>query len=426
MTDRQWLDALELFGMKLGLETMRRLADALGHPERCSPLVHIAGTNGKGSVAAMMMTALVAAGHRVGRYTSPHLVRVEERAAIDGRVVDAATFDTALARVRAAVASLGAEHQPTYFEITTATAFEIFRAASVEAAIVEVGLGGRYDATNIVVPSVTVITSIDFDHESHLGTTLEAIAREKAGIIKPGVPVVAGGLPEAALEVVRSEAAAANAPLVLVGDSCDVAARPGGDGRMRVQIRTRRGEYGPMTLGLRGRHQVENATVATLALEMCDQAGLEVPRSAVERGLSETRWPARLDLIELGTRALLVDGAHNPAGAKALAGYLREEHPQGLPLVFGLMADKAARPMLTALSASARPLILTKAPGRRAADPDSLATVARAVPDPPEIIVAPDVGVALDLGWSRGPLVAVAGSLYLAGDVLARIGHEPR
>ena len=302
MTDREWLDSLELFGMKLGLEAMGRLAGVLGHPERSAPVVHIAGTNGKGSVAAMMTGALVAAGHRVGRYTSPHLVRVEERAAIDGRSIDPAGFDRALARVRAAADSLATEHQPTYFEITTGVSFEVFRDAGVDVAIVEVGLGGRHDATNIVLPAITVITSIDFDHEAHLGTTLDAIAGEKAGIIKPGVPVVVGCLPEPALHVVREAARVNHAPLVLTADACDVALGPSVSGRMEVRVRTSRGEYGPLHLGLRGRHQVENAAVAVLALEACDPAGIGVTHAAIEQGLREARWPARLDLIDLGVR----------------------------------------------------------------------------------------------------------------------------
>ena len=424
MTDREWLDSLELFGMKLGLETTDRLADALGRPERAYPVIHIAGTNGKGSVAAMMSTALTAAGHRVGRYTSPHLVRVEERAAIDSLSADPAAFDRALARVRAAAAALATDH-PTYFEITTATAFEIFRNAAVDVAVIEVGLGGRYDATNIVAPAVTVIASIDFDHEAHLGTTLEAIAGEKAGIVKPGVRVVAGHLPPPALEVVRRAASLAGAPLTLADDAVDVTARHAGHGLVEVHIRTRRGEYGPTVLGLRGQHQAHNAAVAVLALEACGERGIAAPREAIVHGLTEARWPARLDLIDLGTRTLLVDGAHNASGARALADYLRVMYPDGLPLVFGVMADKALLSMLGALSRWARPLILTQAPGRRAADPDALAEIARALADPPEVIVERDVSRALELAWQRGTVAAVAGSLYLAGDVLARIGRAP-
>jgi dihydrofolate synthase/folylpolyglutamate synthase len=425
MTDREWLDSLELFGMKLGLETIGRLAEALGHPERAYPVVHIAGTNGKGSVAAMMSTALTAGGHRAGRYTSPHLVRVEERAAIDGRSVSPAAFDRALARVRAAATALATKHQPTYFEITTATSFEIFRDAAVDVAMIEVGLGGRYDATNIVAPAVTVITSIDFDHEAHLGTTLEAIATEKAGIVKPGVPVVAGRLPPRAIEVVRAAATRAGAEVIEASAQSGVTTRNTGDGHIDATIRTSRGEYGPLVLGLRGRHQAQNAAVAVLALEACGDRGIAVPREAIVRGLAEARWPARLDLIDVGRRSLLIDGAHNASGAQALAEYLHETYPAGLPLVFGVMADKAVRPMLVALSASARPLILTAAPGRRAADPDALARVALSLTMPPEVIVERDVSRALELAWQRGNVAAVAGSLYLAGDVLARIGRAP-
>jgi dihydrofolate synthase/folylpolyglutamate synthase len=426
MTDREWLESLELFGMKLGLDTIGRLAEALGHPERGYPVVHIAGTNGKGSVAAMMSAALTEAGHRVGLYTSPHLVRVEERAAVDGRSVDAADFDKALAAVRGTATALAAEHPPTYFEVTTAISFEVFRRAGVDAAIVEVGLGGRYDATNIVVPAVTVITSIDFDHEAQLGTTLAAIATEKAGIIKPGVPVVVGPLPEDASTIVRDAASAADAPLEFVADACRVTIGSPLDGRFDALFHTERGEYGPVRLGLRGRHQVQNAAVAVLALERCDEAGMHVTRVAMEKGLSEARWPARLDLIQLGPRSLLVDGAHNPAGARTLATYLHETYPEGLPVVFGVMADKAVAPMLSAIASVARPLVLTRAPGRRGADPETLAPIARAIPQGPAIVIEADVGRALDAAWQHGATIAVAGSLYLAGDVLSRVGHAPR
>jgi dihydrofolate synthase/folylpolyglutamate synthase len=225
---------------------------------------------------------------------------------------------------------------------------------------------------------------------------------------------------------VRRAASSARAPLTLADDAAEVTVRHAGDGLVEVHIRTRRGEYGPAVLGLRGQHQGHNAAVAVLALEACGEREVAVPREAIVLGLTEARWPARLDLINLGTRSLLVDGAHNASGARALADYLRMMHPEGLPLVFGVMADKALLPMLSALSPWARPLILTKAPGRRAADPDVLAEVAHALADPPEVIVESDVSRALELAWQRGNVAAVAGSLYLAGDVLARIGRAPQ
>jgi dihydrofolate synthase/folylpolyglutamate synthase len=427
MSDREWLARLELVGIKLGLDTIGALMDALDHPERAAPAVHIAGTNGKGSVAAMMARAFQAAGHRTGRYTSPHLVHLEERMAVDGRSVPTADLDRALARVRSAserLASVAAGLQPTYFEITTAAAFEVFREARVDVSVLETGMGGRFDATTIVSPAVTVITTIGLDHESYLGTTVEAIAAEKAGIIKPGVPLVLGDLPGAAHAVVARLAADAGAPVRRVADECHIQARPVGDGRYDVVIRTRRASYGPLGLGLRGRHQVDNAAVAVLALETADEAGMAVTPQALETGLREARWPARLDLLDVGGRSLLVDGAHNPGGAAALAAYLREVYPAGLPLVFGVMADKDIEGMLAPLVPFARPLVVTRAPGRRAAQPDRVAEAARAL-GMPEVIVVADIAPAIHAAWGRGDTAVVAGSLYLAGAVLSLIGREP-
>ena len=429
MSDREWLARLELVGIKLGLETIGALTEALGHPDRAYRVIHVAGTNGKGSVVAMAAGALAAAGYRTGRYTSPHLVRLEERFAVDGRSVDPPVLDAALSRVRAAAARIQSTRapgtEPTYFEVTTAAAFEIFRQARVDVALLEVGLGGRFDATNVVTPSVTAITSIDLDHESYLGTSLEAIAAEKAGIIKPGIPVVTGILGSGARAVVERVARTVGAPLVAASAACAGAARPVGDGRYEMTIRTARATYGPLTLGLRGRHQAANAEVAALILDAAEGAGLRVEPDEVEAGLRTVVWPARLDLVDLGDRALLVDGAHNPAGARALADYLREVYPEGLPVVFGVMADKDVGRMLAPLAPLARPLVVTEVAGLRAAGADAVARIALALPSPPEVVVEPDVGRALEAAWQRGRVAVVAGSLYLAGDVLQRVGRLP-
>jgi dihydrofolate synthase/folylpolyglutamate synthase len=427
MSDRDWLARLEFVGIKLGLETIRALLDQLGHPERAAPAIHIAGTNGKGSVAAMVSRALDASGYRTGRYTSPHLVRLEERFAVAGRALAPEALDRALARVRAAAARIGAAPgaSPTYFEVTTAVAFEAFREAGVDVSVLEVGLGGRFDATNVVTPAVSVITSIALDHESYLGTTLEAIAAEKAGIIKPGVPVVVGSLPPAALQVVEDAARDAEAPAVLVERRCTVEAAAVGDGRYRATARTAGREYGPVVLGLRGRHQVGNAAVAIVALEEAGHAGLRVPAAAIETGLREARWPARLDLIDLGGRMLLVDGAHNPAGAEALAAYLREAYPSGVPIVFGAMGDKDVRGMLAHLAPHSAPLIVTHAPGRRALAAEEVARIAHALPGALDVLVEPEPDRALDAAWRHAPTIVVAGSLFLAGAVLALVGRPP-
>ncbi len=418
---RAWLTTLEHFGIKLGLSGIRAICEALGHPERQFRCVHIAGTNGKGSVAAMVDEALRAAGHRTGRYTSPHLVHLEERIAVAGAPVNAAMLDGALETVRAAVDGLRAagslEVHPTFFEITTAAAFVVFARAGVDVGVIEVGLGGRFDATNVVDPVVAAITSIALDHEQYLGTTLEAIAFEKAGIVKTGVPVVAAGLPEAARAVVRRVCQERGAPLHDTSAEC-VVNRARQHGRTILHLTTPRRVYPPTVLALRGDHQAQNAVVAVRLLELLDERGVALPEAAITAGLGGARWPGRLDLVTVGAgREVLVDGAHNPAGAAALEAYVRSEWPDGLPLVFGAMRDKQAADMLRPLAAIARPLILTTAPGARAADAESLAAAARSIgiEDP---LVCPDIRQALAAGWARGARIAAAGSLYLAGEVL--------
>ena len=270
--------------------------------------MHIAGTNGKGSVTAMVDAALRAAGHRSARYTSPHLVDLAERFVIDGRPVGQDALVTAVADVRDAIDGLLAERaltvQPTFFEVTTAVAFELFRRAGVEVAVVEVGLGGRLDATNVVSPIATAITSIAFDHQKYLGSTLRAIAFEKAGIIKPGVPVVVGELdPEAATVIERIA-----------------------DERGAELIRTSARDAADFTVGLPGAHQLANAAVAARLLTLLDARGISVSPEAIAAGLAHPEWPGRLDLRRLPDgREVLLDAAHNPAGAAALASYLQRK-----------------------------------------------------------------------------------------------------
>jgi dihydrofolate synthase/folylpolyglutamate synthase len=290
----------------------------------------------------------------------------------------------------------------------------------VDVAVIEVGLGGRFDATNIVAPLVGAITSVDLDHEAQLGGTLAAIAGEKAGIIKPGVPVVIGPLAPEARAIVDRVGRELGAPVVDSHADTGVEARSDG-GRQVVTIRTPVAKYGPLRLALAGRHQVANAVVAVRLLETAGARGLPVPREAIEQGLTDVRWPARLETIETPRGRVLVDGAHNPAGARALASYLEDEHGGRLPLVVGAMRDKALGAMLEVFARVAHPLVLTRAPGDRAADPQAMAAVLHALGLARDAQVAPDVGEALELAWRHGPTIGVAGSLYLAGDVLARL-----
>ncbi|HXE79901.1 MAG TPA: folylpolyglutamate synthase/dihydrofolate synthase family protein [Vicinamibacterales bacterium] len=416
---REYLASLEQFGIKLGLTTITALCERLGRPDRAFPSLLIAGTNGKGSTAAFVDEALRAAGYRTGRYTSPHLIRLEERFHVDGRPVDAASLDGALEEVRAAAEQLRAEGTietyPTYFEAVTGAAFSLFARARVDAAVLEVGLGGRYDATNVVTPLAAAITSIAYDHERYLGSTLAAIAGEKAGIIKPGVPTVIGRLPPDARSVVAETCARQHAPLIDAWE--DVTAEPSGGNHEVVRLQTPSFNYGEVRLALRGRHQIDNAVVAVRLLEIVRVNGRAVPPEAIRTGLERAIWPGRLDLRRLADgRRVLIDGAHNPDGARAFAAYVSQSYGGTAPVVFGAMRDKDLRGMMAALAPVSRPLVLTTAPGVRAASVDMLLAAAREAGV--EAVGEPDLTRALERAWSAAPDIAVAGSLYLAGAIL--------
>jgi dihydrofolate synthase/folylpolyglutamate synthase len=428
-----YLFGLEQFGIKFGLENMRAIAGRLGHPERAFRSVHVAGTNGKGSVTAMVDAGLRAAGYRSARYTSPHLLDLTERFTVDGRPVSAGELAATVARLRGAIEGLVADGtlraHPTFFEVTTAAAFEIFRHAGVDIAVFEVGLGGRLDATNVLEPLLTSITSIAFDHEHYLGSTIPEIAAEKAGIIKPHVPVVVGDLAPEALHVIEAVARAQDAPVVRALDDVNATVAPRGGserhdtwGATRVRLRTPAHDYGDVTIGLRGAHQVLNAIVAVRILERLRAEGAPVPADAIVQGIAEPSWPGRLDLRRLPDgRELLLDAAHNPAGAAALASYLHD-HPPRLPLVFAAMRDKDTDGMLRALLPVVERVILTRASAARSSDPDALARQSMDIaPDVP-VVVAPAITDALDAGWHGSQRIVVAGSIFLLGDVMKWLG----
>ena len=403
-----WLFGLEQFGIKFGLDNISAIVARLGHPERAFRSVHIAGTNGKGSVTAMVDAALRAAGHRSARYTSPHLMDLAERFVIDGRPVAQDALTAAVADVRAAIEDLratgGLDVHPTFFEVTTAVALELFRRAAVEVAVLEVGLGGRLDATNVVSPpqlAATAITSIALEHQRYLGTTLREIAIEKAGIIKHGVPLVVGPLEPEAFAAI-GEIAASRGAEVIRADPRDC------DG---------------MAIGLAGAHQRANAAVAVRLLQHLDARGIPVDARAIASGLAHPHWPGRLDTRRLPDgRELLLDAAHNPAGAEARASYLLSGAGGRRPLVFAAMRDKDVTGMLSALLPAVSRLIVTRASNARAADPDRLAEQARAVAPAFSITVEPALGDALDAAWRTSPRIVVAGSIFLLGDVMKRLG----
>jgi dihydrofolate synthase/folylpolyglutamate synthase len=356
----------------------------------------------------MVDAALGAQGYRAGRYTSPHLQRLEERFTIGGREVETDRLEMSAARVRAAADALlqsgRLEALPTFFECTTAVAFDLFREARVDIAVLEVGLGGRLDATNVVTPIATAIVSIDFDHQTQLGDTLTSIAAEKAGIIKPGVPVVCGELPAEAMDVIARTAADRGAPLVATA-----ADRPLAD------------RVASIPLSLAGAHQRLNAAVALRLLEIVDadtRGGLRVGEAGRREGLRTARWPGRLEqIVHLG-RPLLLDAAHNPAGARALASYLLGVSPDGVTLVFGAMKDKAIPDMLRELAPAARAVVCTTAPSPRAMSAGDLLVLAESLGLDAAAVVDPMA--AIDRAYDSPRRVVVAGSIFLIGAVRER------
>ncbi len=413
--------ALEHLGVKLGLENIRHLLDALDHPERAFRAIHIAGTNGKGSVTAMVHAALVAAGHRTARYTSPHLSRLSERFVIDHEEVTADLLDAVGHDVLDCAETLvrrgTLQAPPTFFEATTAIGFEIFRRARVEFGVIEVGLGGRFDATNVLEPEVGAITSIGRDHEQYLGTTIAQIAFEKAGIIKTGLRVVTGRLPQEAQAVIDRVAQQRGA--VVIGADQDATIESGLDqGAARILVTTPAGRYGPVVLGLRGAHQIDNALVAIRILECLGASGTTIPSQTIEHGLASCVWPARLELIVLtnGQRVLL-DAAHNPEGARALGRYLSQWHPERPPLVVGVMADKDATGILEHLLPVAGPIVVTAARTPRALPAQALAELARRLDPARLVLTEPSPHAAVARALELGPTVCVAGSIFLAGEV---------
>jgi dihydrofolate synthase/folylpolyglutamate synthase len=418
VTAREYLFSLEQFGIKLGLEQISALLAAIAHPERTFPSILVAGTNGKGSVTAMLERGFRRAGYHTGRYTSPHLIHLEERFALDGEPIAPTVLDESAERIRDAAGAL--TWPPSFFEATTALALDVFRSAAVDIAILEVGLGGRLDATNAVDARAVAITAIDLDHEAYLGRTLDAIAAEKAGVIKAGSLVVLGENREVVADVISERCRAVGARLVRAVDG-STSSLVMTDGRARMQLHTPRARYADLTVGLRGRHQAQNALTAIRLLEEIDAEGwFALPVEARRAGIENAVWPGRLELRQWGPTVILLDGAHNPSGARALAGYLEETYGRRLPLVVGVMRDKDATLILQALLPAASCMVFTAPRSARAAAPEDLSALAHRLDPhvPVEIAADPLDAIARLSERAQGPIV-VAGSLYLVGEVRA-------
>lgn len=414
----------EVTAMKLGLESVATLLERLGDPHRVSPAVIVAGTNGKGSTSCMIESIARRAGLSTGLFTSPHLVTIEERIRIDGVPIARDRFTAIAGTVRHAAESLVDEGAlpapPTFFEQVTAIAFCAFAERRPDLVVLEVGMGGRLDATNIVNPLVAVVTRIAVDHEKYLGPTLAAIAAEKAAVIKPGVAAVIAHQSVEALGPLMERCLACDVLPVFAGEAV---VHHNENGRFTFSYETEADRYERVSLGLRGRHQIENATVAVHAAEALRAAGLGIPRSAIVDGLASATWPGRLELV-LGAPPVLLDGAHNESGAAALRAYLDEFCHYPITLVFGVMDDKRVVGMADALFPAARTVVLTRPGSHRAADPAELAAILPAAGGGGRPVVTSTVEEALAWAFHATPrdgVICVAGSLYLVGDVKARL-----
>ena len=407
----EYLSSLKGMGMRLGLEPVTRLLRRLGSPQDRFKAVLVGGTNGKGSIAALIASVLTCRGYRVGLYTSPHLVDFRERIRVDGREIFRRDLRSLIGEVRDLV-----REDVTYFEFTTAIAFLHFFRAGVDIAVLEVGLGGRLDATNVVNPEVVVISNISLEHRAYLGRRLTDIAREKGGIIKPGGLVVTAARQKAVIDTIEAIGRKRRARIFRVGR--DIRVRSCGE-RTFSYFGIERNFPG-LHLHLRGRHQIINAACALGAVELLGRRGLYVDDGSIIEGLGTCRWEGRLEVLQ-ERPIVVVDGAHNPAGASVLREALKEDFSfRRLILVFGVLADKDYRAMLGKLVPAADHVILTKPREERALPPDIPAQWVRATGRRAEVIE--DSGKAMERALrlaGKNDLVCITGSLYLVGEIRA-------
>lgn len=379
----EWLYSTQLFGIKLGLENTRRLLAAVDHPEDRCRFLHVAGTNGKGSVCAMLDSILRAAGLRSGLYTSPHLVDFRERIRVNGVEIPESAMAQILTQLRDVTREWS--HAPTFFELATVLALRHFADEGAEFVVLETGMGGRLDATNAVKPIVSVLTPIAMDHSQWLGGTLEAIAAEKAGILKPGVPAVSARQQAEAFAVIQDRAAQIGAPLHFVGDSISE----------------------DWAVGLAGSHQRANAALAVAAIRA---AKIDIPVSAIERGLASVEWPGRFQRVG----DFVLDGGHNPHAAERLVATWREVFgDRKATVIFGALEDKDYATMLRLLGAIAKEIWIVPVKSLRSAE---VSAIERA--SPVETRAFPDLRDALEEARTFDGPVLVTGSLFLVGEAL--------
>ncbi|MFQ5533143.1 MAG: bifunctional folylpolyglutamate synthase/dihydrofolate synthase [Candidatus Methylomirabilales bacterium] len=420
-----FLYGLQRFGIRLGLENIFRLVEVFGHPEAAFRSVHVAGTNGKGSTASFINGILWAAGYRTGLYTSPHLLDFRERILVNNHPIaeeELAALTTEVAQAIDRIFSPSRLSSPTFFEAATALAFVHFARAPVDWGVIEVGLGGRSDATNVLEAEVSVVTNIGLEHQEHLGDSLESVATEKGGIVREGGWVVSAA-EGAALDVIGRIVREKGARLISVQDHYHVTHLGRSEQGETFRLRGRLREYELLKIPLMGRHQVLNAVTAVAVAELLEENGCRVGEPAIGQGLGGAFWPARLQIVSARPR-ILVDGAHNPPAINALRAFLDEEgFPGRLLVIFGVVKDKAWERMLEILAPLVSTIILTRPESDRGAEPAALApTASRYCREVQLAETMPEaLAVARALAASDDTIL-ITGSLYTAAAALRALG----
>ncbi len=413
----------EVKDINLGLHRTLAMMQALGNPHLRYPVIHIAGTNGKGSVAAISDSILRQAGWITGIYTSPHLVKIEERIRINGRQISSRSFIALATHIRKTEKRLLRkkllDRPLTYFEFLTICAFLHFAQRKIDIAVVEVGLGGKLDATNVVHPQVGIITGVSLDHQNYLGNTLIKIAREKAGIIKSGVPIISGCRKNVVRRIIRSRVRAVGAPLLEIYRNCSIRISDERKGCYTFDLQTPNRQYRRLRLSLAGKHQIHNAALAVTAIDALPS--FPVGMGDVRRALARTCWPGRLDEYRSYRRTLL-DGAHNPEGSRLLRDFLRSRKEVEIHFLFGALADKDIKKMSQCIFPLAKSIHLAPLANSRSADPKAIAALHPSYGN--RIYLHNSTRDALYATWkmcSPSGLVVVTGSLYLLGELLPLI-----
>jgi dihydrofolate synthase/folylpolyglutamate synthase len=404
-----YLSGLNALGVRLGLDPIRSLLGRLNDPQKSFPSVLIAGTNGKGSVAAMTASILSEAGFRTGLYTSPDLIDVRERIRMDGRMISREDMASSAEEVRGRI-----REEVSYFEFLTAMAFLHFQRRKADIAVLEVGMGGRLDATNVVHPLVSVITNISLEHREHLGNTLTEIAREKGGIIKERGVCLTAARQKPVIRTLDAICRERGARLCRVGKEIRTTIHRDGTFSYRGVGRRHERFFCPLA----GKHQISNAALALAAVELIGDAGFRIEEAAVSKGLQKTHWEGRLEILQ-SSPLLLVDGAHNPAGVTTLCRALQNDFPhRRLILIFGVLGDKDYRTMARRLFPLADRVILTRPHSERALSPEDLRPVAGKFHKDIEVVENPGDALRYSLSLAgKEDIVCVAGSLYLVGEI---------